>query len=185
MRYRHGEASQRFVLIVAGIGLIILAVILLILFLLQGDTKYSEGEGSASVTASITCTDQDAVYPFRTAPGGGVMKIHAIIDDDKMKTVSLVYRLYYDDHSVIEGQTTRLNADMNRAFHESGLGADALNVTYSSFDDSVQMTLYAHDEDINNNTAKFFLLEDASGDYKKDEIMRIYDEKGFDCILDE
>lgn len=185
MSNKYGDINQRSVLIITGMGLIILAAIFLVLFMLQGDTKYSEGEGSTSATTSITCTDDDATYPFRTASGGGVMKIHAIIDGDKMKTVSLVYRLYYDDHSVIEGQTTRLNADMNRAFHESGLGADALNATYSSFDDSVQMTLYAHDKDINNNTAKFFLLEDASGDYKKDEIMRIYDEKGFDCTLDE
>lgn len=185
MNSQNESNNKRFWLFVSGIGLCALAVVFLILFLLQGETKYSDSEGSTIKTQSITCAGDDITYPFQTASKSGAIKIHTVLNDDKLKSVSLVYKLYYSDPTVIEQVTTRMNADMNRAFGENGLGADALGVTYSPLSDSVQMTLYAERKNLNSSTAKFFLLEGSSGDYKKDEILQIYGGKNLDCALSE
>lgn len=177
--------NKRSWLFVSGIGLCALAVVFLILFLLQGKTKYSDSKGSTIKTQSITCASDNVVYPFQTASGGGAIKIHIVLNDDKLKSISLVYRLYYSDSSAIEQETTRLNADMNRAFGENGLGVDALGVTYSPLADSVQMTLYTERKSLNSDSAKFFLLEESSGDYTKDKILRIYGDKNLNCALSE
>ena len=174
-----------FWLFVTGAGLCVLAIILLVIFLLQGETKYSDSEGSTIKTQSITCVGNNITYPFQTAPGNGTVKIHAILNDDKLKSISLVYELHYSDPKIVEQETTKLNADMNRAFGENGLGADTLGATYSPLIDSVQMTLYADRKSLNSNSAKFFLLEESSGDYRKDEILQIYGDKNLDCALSE
>ncbi len=185
MNNQNESNNKRFWLFVSGIGLCALAVVFLILFLLQGETKYSDSEGSTIKTQSITCVGNNITYPFQTAPGNGTVKIHAILNDDKLKSISLVYELHYSDPKIVEQETTKLNADMNRAFGANGLGADALGATYLSLTDLVQMTLYTERKSLNSNSAKFFLLGESSGNYEKDEILQIYGDKNLDCALSE
>lgn len=172
---------------VGGVTLIILAIIAFVAFLLHGSSIIVSGGGNITITHSVSCEGDGIKYPFGNSDGADkkTLSVKMVLNGDKMSTISLVYKLYYDDISKIERARTNFNSTINKAFSEDGLEAGAFGATYSALSDNMQMTLYAKAKDIDEVASKYFLLEDTKGDYEKSQILKVYSERGLSCIINE
>lgn len=179
--------NKKWVLILIGSLLIVASIVSIIIFLLQGKTMSRYGGSNIENTQSVSCYSDMADYPFYNASDSGrhSIKINAILDNDRLSVVSLVYKIYFDNAKVIEQNNTHLRAAMNKAFANDGLGANAFDAAYSSLADSVQMTLYAERQQLNGNTSSYFLLDGANVNFAKENIIAIYNSKGLNCTVDE
>lgn len=182
----HRVNIGRSVFSLMGVICIIAAVVLIAIFMLRGETT-SIDSGSIETAQSLACKGDNLIYPYSEGIDAEKrsLKINVILNNDELSSVSLIYKIYPKDASAIQQNTTNLHIAVNKSFGESGLGTDALGATYSSLADSVQMTFYAEARSINGVTAKYFLLENTSGNYVKDAIMQAYSNKGLSCILEE
>ena len=103
-----------------------------------------------------------------------------VFNEKKLDSLSLIYRLYYDNNDKITGSEAVNHADMNKSFTKDGLSNDAFGATYAILNDSMQMTLNANKKQINGATAKYFLLDEVTN-YSKDNLKEHYESKGFKC----
>lgn len=183
---RQDRGRQGYVfLILAGMGLLIVATVLIILFLLQGETVSVDGESEVEATVSMVCTSDEALYPF-FAEGEQSIKVNAVLEKDKISTIALTLKIHGgDDAKTIEQTTTRLNAAMNKAFGANGMTADALGATYSVLEDASQMRIYSEARNLNSASAQFFLLEELSGNYNRKKVEQAYNDRGLDCVVTE
>lgn len=174
------------ILSLIGLTALIIAIILTLLSMLYGNTTIVEG-GDIKTTQSLTCESDQVVYPFfeNDKANKRLLKISVIMHDDKVDTISLVYKLYYDDNRMIDGFTTSLHSAITESFGADGLEADALGATYSVLSDAAQMLLYAEARNINEVTNKYFLLENVKDVYEKDNVLKAYGAKGLKCVLNE
>lgn len=176
--------SHAWIYVLVGLILVIVAVVAIILFLLQGKTTVNQG-GEVEVTESISCTSDEVVYPFIKHDDAEKrsLKINAIFDNDKLQTVNLTYKMYYDDEAKIKQRSADNHADLNKSFGEDSLGADYFDAKFSILNDALQLSLYAEAKEIGGVSAKYFLIDGPASGLKKDKITKNYNEKGLDCVI--
>ena len=177
------KQNREWIFVLIGIICIIVAVIAVILFLLQGNIR-TEGSGEVEMTESVVCEGEGVSYPlFRhDSSNSRTMQISVLLGDDKIDTINLVYKLDYNSFDESKQSSAENHADMNRSFSEDSMGPDSLGATYSSFDDGMQITLYAKAKELNGVTAKYFLL-DGVNSYTKDNIVKKYNGLGLNCEI--
>ena len=177
------KENREWVYVLIGIICIIITVVAIILFLLQGNTK-TVSRGEVEISESVTCEGKGIVYPIFKYDGSKEksIKINVLFDGEKLEKISLVYQLKYDDSKQIEQSSAENHAAMNKSFEADSLGADALGVRYSNLSDAMQMTLYAEAKALNGVTAKYFLL-DGLNSYTKENITKKYNNQGLDCVI--
>lgn len=179
-----GKKKKTSVYATIALVLIVVAVILTMLFSLNGETVYTSSDGDAEVVYSLACESDKVVYPFSAKDGAERrnLKIKAIFENDKLRTISLVYKVYSDDDSEIQRIGVDNRVVVNQFFAEDNLPADALGVTFSSLNDSAQISFYANANEVNSSSARYFLLDGMNGAYKRNAVARRYNEKGLDCV---
>ena len=185
MDYRTMKKKNAIVFV--AIALIVIVVVMIIIALTHGDMTV-KNSGSITKVKSLRCESEQVKYPFyNDSADKRMMRINIVMSDNGINSVSLVYRLYYDNlgEEMISRYTTGLQSTISESFGADGLKTNALNVTYSTFSDSTQMTLYTEARDINNVTKKYFLLEDIKDNYKVEDISKKYRDKGLICNLSE
>lgn len=176
--------SKKWIYFLVGSVCVVLVVVLVILFFLQGDTKIT-GEGDVSVVESITCEAEGLWYPYFSYDNSNSksIKINALFDNrDKLDTISFVYRLGYDDSSMAEQSSASNHAAMAKWFEEDSLGVDSFEIRYSNMGDAMQMEMYAKAQEINGVTAKYFLLNGSNGS-NRDALTKNYNDKGLNCVI--
>lgn len=170
---------------ILGAVLVVVAIVLLILFFTRGETTTSGDFPDDEPTISTTCTSKIVNYPFFTTEGAKKkeMDIKVVANKDKIGTISLVYKLYFDSEDERKANRDRNHYDMNMRFSEDKMEADSLGATYSMLSDSFKFTLFADASDLNNTTMKYFMLEDLknNGGYPYASVKKTYQSKGFNC----
>ena len=183
---KHGQSNN---MMIAGLGLVVVAVVLLIIFFINGKTDVDGGFPDPETTISTTCTSGVINYPFFSMNEAAKkeMDIKVISNDNVVDTVSLSYRLYYDSEAAIINSRDVNHFAVNKAFEAVDMEADSLGATYSKLVDNFRFNLFAKAVKINDITKKFFLLDDI--EYKDglnyDEVKRAYEKIGFECVTDE
>lgn len=179
------KLSDKTVLQSLGLCLLIIAVILIVIFFLNGSTTIYNDGGEIATTESITCESSEVSYPFFAFDNSDrkQLKINVLLSNNKIDQLSLIYRLYYNSSSDINTSETLNHANMNKHFGISGLTADALGAKYSKLDDSLQLTLNSKAKEINEISAKYYLLDEAANYYNKETITKNYNSKGLDCTI--
>lgn len=171
-------------LLISVLIIISIAVVLLILFFLfGGKTNITGNWRDDEATESIICSG-DISYPFFTYENTDrkEIKINASFSDEKMQTISLVYKMYYNSDDEINRSANLNHAAMNRNFGKDGLTADAYNATYNLLNNAMQMSIYSDVNDFNALSAKYFLLSDiSSSEYTRASVRKIYENKGLMC----
>ena len=169
--------------ILAGMGLIIVAVILIVVFLLNGSMTIDNAPGDATVTKSLSCESTQVPYPMigHDDAEKRFLKINVIFKDQKVDKISLIYKMFYDDADKINASKSLNHADLNINFGSDSLSADSFGAVYSSLKDAMQISLHAEARDVNEVSAKYFLLDDAARLYDRDKLAKLYNSKGFDC----
>lgn len=174
--------DHRWIYYLMGLLFIVVAVVLAILFSLNGKTTISDQGETVETMQSISCANKNVSYPFVgvNSSDNQSIKLDIILNNNKINTASLTYQLLTDSNSV-EQTRTNISIAINKFFAKDSLEHNALNATFSSLPDSVQMTLYAKAKDITGITAKYFLLESANGKYDNDTVIKALEEKGLLC----
>lgn len=177
------KSSHKTILIVIGITLFVIAVILLLWFLLKGETKTTGEWTGAETTKSLSCKADNLPYPVYET--GNVLnsttQVNATFDSDKINSISLLYKASYTSAKIAKAENDALTAAMNINFGKNGMEAFSLNATFNVNDNTTQMSLYANQPDLNDNSVKYFMLDDLPS--KIDDYQKAYQAKGFKCEM--
>lgn len=181
------KGIHNWILVLIGIICIVTTFVLLIIFLLQGNTTISDEGGDVDITESITCSSDDFTYPFfkHNEANGSSIKINAIFDDSKLDTISLTYKLEYDEEEQAKQVSAINHASLNGHFKDDSLGADALGAHYSVTKGTMQLNLHAEASDITGITSKYFMIDNTSGNHSKDTLIKMFNNKGLNCIINQ
>ncbi len=173
--------NYNWIFVLLGSLLTIAAIVLVLLFLMQGKTTSIDPGSEVTTTESITCESTTTKYPILSGGTLSNLKINAIFNNDKLHTISLTYKLNYGNNEAAKQGSATNHAAMNKSFSKDNLEPDSFDATYSILEDTFQMTLYAEAREINAISAKYFLLEDSSK-YTKEILTKTYNEKGLNCL---
>ena len=183
---RHNQSNN---IMIAGLALVVIAVVLLILFFINGETSISGKFPDPDDMISTTCRSGTIAYPYFKIDGSDrkELDIKIVSDNEKVDTISLVYRLYYSSEAAIIESRDVNHFAMNKAFEVVDMEADSLGATYSKLTDNFRFNLFAKAIKINDITKKFFLLDDVGreGGLDYEEVRKTYIEQGFECRTDD
>lgn len=169
------------------VGVIVFAVIIIgaILLFAQGSTTTTGSYPDNVSDDSLTCTGENINYSFFTYDNATKksMEIDAIFSKNELKSIALIYNLYYNDAQNITASEAHNHAAMNTSFGKSGLSANAYNAKYARLKDRMQMSLYATSAEIDSTALRYFFVET---DYEKkpntiEEYKAIFEKKGLNC----
>ena len=177
------KKDHGWIYVLIGLICVIVSIVSIILFLLQGDTKTTSG-GKIEVSETITCEGDGIFYPLFKYDNSKrkTILIKALFNDDKFETINLVYKLDYDNIEQAKQSNNENHAAMNKSFAADSLSADSFEAHYSDLKDGAQMALYAKAKELNGVTAKYFLLDGVTN-YTKDNLTKKYNDQGLNCII--
>lgn len=167
-----------------GCFLLLLAGILVTTLLFKGSTTIVNGSADVNSVESLAC--EGAVsYPFLENNDNSKksLKINITFNNDKLDSMSLIYKVYFSTASEIEKNTSNNNVTMVKKFSADGFSADLIGAHFSKLKDATQMTLYVNEELINPTTAKYFLLDGLDGKYSRERVSEVYNKKGLNCVI--
>ena len=174
--------TRKMIYAIVGVLLVVSAVVLIILYFLNGKTTIGDTTKTDIATESLSCESDEIEYPIFSYDESDKknLKINMIFGEKKLDTLSFIYRLYYSDNNKIIASEATNHADMNKSFSKDGMEADSFDANYALLNDSMQMTLNANKRQIDGISSKYFLLEGANN-YSKDSLKKHYESKGFKC----
>ena len=180
---KNRKSDYRWIYALIVVGCVVVAVVLIILFLLQGNIK-TTSNSEVEVSESVACEGEGIFYPFFRYDNSKnkSIKINVVFNGDKFETINLIYKLDYDDAEQIEQSNAENHAAMNKSFADDSLGVDSFGAHYSNLDDGAQMTLYAKAKELNGVTAKYFLLDGVTN-YTRETLTKKYNSQGLDCVI--
>lgn len=174
-------------LIPTGLILIFVAIIAAILFFLNGQTTITgEFEGQKSLE-TLVCKSERTTYPIFAfdESDSKSLKINAVFENENLSSISLLYKLNYDDKDALSFSEARNHAEMNEKFNIDGMNPDSLSAKYGIMNDGMQFSIYAKDNDVNEKTLKYFMLNNITevNQLTKEKMSKVYNSAGLDCVI--
>ena len=181
-RITRTEKSNRFLVLIWSVFFGVISMGLAVSIFSQRETKSGSNEDEVHVK-SITCQSDDFIYPFFKDDEivDEEFKIIVIFDGEIPRTLSLQQVLYYNDIESIKRSEAENHAIMNNSFDNDGLGADAVNATYSLLSNGMRFGLYGVYEKMSEIEMKYFLLEGVE-QYDSETLKSAYEKMGLRCI---
>lgn len=170
--------------IIISLGLICVAAVCFIIFFLHGGTTVIENGSEDTTQERLICKSTTTAYPLFTYDNSNskTMDITATFNNDELKSISLIYKLYYNDAELIAKSESVNHGALNTLSQNEGLGPDAFDAKFGKLKDSLQLSLYAAGSDINEKALKYFMLDSLnSKPYTQDKLMKVYTGQGFSC----
>ena len=166
-----------------GSILIAIAIISLSWFFLRGETKVNGWWAGVKKSETLVCSIKKNDYPFFTynEAQDKNTRINVVFNSGEVDAISLVHTMRYDSEKAIIDSENINHLAMNKKFNIDGLGFDALGLKFSKFNEGLQMSLYV--DKINEVVAKYFMLNDMTGDYGMTEMQLEYEKQGFGCRI--
>ena len=182
---KNNKSKNRWIYFLIGILCLVAAVVLLIIYLLQGRITVTNEGGEIETTESITCTSDKVSYPYFKEDDSKKkdLKINAIFNDNKLDVMTLTYQLSYDDENQAKQASAEHHAELNKQFYEDSMDADSLGTHFSVIKGIMQLSLRAESKEITGVTSKYFLIDNTSGIHKKDSLVKIFSNKGLNCTI--
>lgn len=178
--------SSKFYYFIFGITLILLAFFLFILFLLNGETKYTDSDPTAEVTKSVTCSSKNVSYPFFTVQNADSRNLEIIVifdEKDTIDTISLSYSLSFGNPSEADSASTSNSISFSKAISDDNLPTDYFDDIFSTVDSNSIFRIMTGNKKLNGIVAKYFLLDEASFRSSIKTIVAEYNKKGLDCVI--
>ncbi len=182
------KSSKKWIYALIGCLLVIVAGVSVVLFLLQGETKVTNSDGSKEVAHSLVCEGNIDEYPFfkHDDSDSKSVKVNALYDGEKLDSISFTYQMTYKgdkkDVKDLKKISDANSGDIEKEFDDSGVNYGAFDIKFTTLENGVQMAMYAKTKELSSSSAKFFLLDSASGQYKVDNLKNIYGTKGLKCV---
>ena len=183
---KHNTKLPKIIPIIVTIGIICLVVIIL-LNLMHGNTTVTNQAIGPISNDLLSCTSNEIIYPFFANNGTDAQtaKVDLIFANDKLKTISLNYTLYYNDTEAVNANEAINHAEMNLNFYKNNLNTDTLNAKYTKIDNSLRFNLYANSSDISRVTVKYFFIRLTDNEPLPNtlaEYQSNYESQGMTCI---
>lgn len=175
-------SRQRFIIII--LCSIVFVVVISIIILTSGTTITSGNHPDPEESISLSCSNNNYDYDFFTYDNadGKEIRINTIFSNNKITSIGLIYKMYYSSIDLITASEANNHARMNTSFANSALSPDALGANYVKSSDSMQFSLYTSGDNLNSNTAKYFLISDYdSREVSIEELEKIYKSEGLNC----
>ena len=182
---KSNKSNKNWWIIILAVGVILLIVFVFWL-LVKGDVK-TTGEYPDDVKdSSLTCTTTKVEYPFFTYDESSSKEatINMLFKNKELNSISFIYSLKYDNERAVTASEAHNHAAMNISFAKVGLEADALNANYTRTNNEMILTLHATMADLNEDSGKFFLINDIPVDSSISRYARNYKNQGFKCEKD-
>ena len=180
---KRGKKSHKVLRLVCFL-LFFLIIVLIIIWLLRGKTTKTTEKIPNIETESVYCSSDSFTYPlFRYDEAKSRnLEVKMVFSEEKLKTITLEYSLFYNSKELIEASEAHNHAEMNINFAKSGLNPDSYNAKYTILSDQMRMSLYANSSNF-DETAKLYFLIKTEGDFPTDEstLSRNYESQGFTC----
>ena len=176
--------NSKTALVIVGIIAICIAVVCILVFFMQGKTTVVGDYSGTKTQARLICESTTTSYPLFNYDNstGKSMKITATFEDDELNTISLIYKLNYNDAEEIKKSESVNHAALGVRSQDDGLGPDAYEAKYSKLKDGLQLSLYASKDDIDSRALEYFLLNDLiSTPYNQEKVAKIYAKQGLKC----
>ena len=179
-----GEHNTKTLLSTFGIILFLIAFVLLVLFFMKGQTT-TKGEFPEDVVSeAIACSSKSIQFPYFTYDNsiGKEMKVNVIFENNNISSISLIYDLKYDNESKSLESYNINHSALNTYFGQNSLESDALGAVFANLGSEMKLSLYASGDELNVNTAKFFMVPEGVNLGAGIEIlMGQYEKSGFTC----
>ena len=170
---------------IVGIILVLAAVVLLIWFLLKGQTTVEGGFPDPEKTTSISCKASSSfLYPFfkYDNSNGKSTEINATFENDELRKIALIVMMNYGSVEEIEQSEANNHAAMNFSFADAGLGPDAFSSNYARLSSGLKYSISNGADDLYKGGTKYFLLEELNtSPFKMEDVMSALKKKGFTC----
>lgn len=175
------KTNRKWFLLV-GVILIIGIIVLILWFLIRGETKTTGSYQNDETTESLSCTAKNLPYSFfKTTNIINNIKVNAIFSSGKISSISFITQSVYQDHATAKIQSDAHEGDMNISFANNGMKQFALNATYDIDENMAQMSLYGTSADINETSIKYFMLDSVPKNI--DGYKKAYLNQGFNCEI--
>lgn len=175
------KSKKNWYILALIIGLILI-IIFVIWFLMRGETKTTGDYPEDTTPESLECVGKNIPYKiFADTLSDIEIKINGIFINGKIGSISLVYKSKYNSAEAAKTMSDAHEGDMNMSFYKNNMNSYSLNATYTINENVAQMSLYANSSDLNDISAKYFMLDSLPKnltEYKKDYIA-----KGFSCEI--
>ena len=147
-------------LMLASVILIFVAIVIFLIAALNGKTVVTGEFDGNKVTETLVCESERVNYPFFKYDNSNSksLKINAIFEDEKIGSISLFYKLNYSNEEMAKKSESVNHAAMSESFASDGMKFDDLNSKYSFLDNSLQMSLYAKNSELNEKSLRYFML---------------------------
>ena len=169
----------------AGISLMLTAVALMLWYFVHGETTVSGSNPSDETSVSLSCSTESKPYEYFVRDGSLSKKItvQAMFDDDTVKSISLVYKLNYDNLEDARASESTNHAGFNITLNKAGVSDKIVNPNYSYDESGLRFSLYVDASNYNTSTVRLFMIH--GGDATKDmaAIKRNYENQGFECMV--
>ena len=174
-------------LILAGLILVIFIIIAIVIRSMTGSTVVTGEHEGQLITETLVCESDQTSYPFfeHDNTDSKNLKVNATFENDKLASISLVYKLDYASLEEAKNSESFNHADLNLSFYDDDMEADSLNAKYSFLGNSLQLTIFAQKEDITEKTLKYFMLYNVYSPEKltQEKLAKTYNEKGLSCTI--
>lgn len=169
--------------------LFVLTIIILFLTWLLKGSKTVSGKYPENIkNESLTCVSK-SITPPKIAyidSKDKELKINAIFNGaDSLKSLSLIYTLYYESDDAAYGAEAKGHAEFNKSLVASNYSVDKFSNKFARYDNKLIITLNANKSELDEISAAYFLLSlngdrkvslESIADYKKN-----YELAGFVC----
>lgn len=175
--------KSNYEIIIGTVVFVAIIVGAIIFFLTQGSNITTGGYPDNVSDESLICTATDINYPVFTYDNSTKkeVKINILASEDKVKSISLIYSLYYNDMQSIKGSEAHNHAAMNTSFGKNNLSADSFNANYARLEDRMRMSLYVSGSDITTTALKYFFINAENVPENIATYKNIYKDNGFNC----
>ena len=174
------KTNKKWFLLVGVI--LIIGVIVLLWFLMRGETKTTGSYQDDEATESLSCAAKNLPYTFfKTTNTIDNIKVNTIFSNNKISSISFVAQSIYQDPTTARIQSDAHEGDMNISFANNGMKQFALSATYDINEDTAQMSLYGTSADINETSIRYFMLDSIPKNI--DGYKKAYLNQGFNCEI--
>ncbi len=168
--------------------LVLTVIVAVIIWLLRGKTTTTSEKIPNVKSSSLICSSNSFVYPIFTYDEAKVrnLNIKIISTEDKLKSISLEYTLFYDSIEAATGSAAHNHGAMNISFGKVGLKPDSYNAKYTILSDQFRMNLYATEKKLDETAKRYFLIEtEGAFPTHVTELKQNYEAQGFTCETSE
>lgn len=143
-----------------AIFLLCLAVVLIIWFLLKGETRVTGSFPDDTTSVSLSCEREGEPYPFfgYDESESKKTKINMIFQQDKLHTISLIQTMIYNNSEYAAKSETLNRVSINENLGNE-LSSNSMDVRYTVNGNTMQMVLSVDTDKLSETEKKFFLIE--------------------------